>query len=113
MIATFFSKSLPFVGSSAAHIIHATITRIKQTTKTKAIAIFVKAQIIWGNTFVASVFVVQIQFQIIGKFVLSFIQLHSHLATDHINHQKPNNTAKNQPNKYDNTLFFINFGIKK
>jgi len=28
------------------------------------------------------------------------------------NHQKPNNAAKNHPNKYDNILFFIKSGIK-
>ena len=85
------------------------MTKIKHTIKSRAIAIFVKAHIIVGNALVASVSQphVSIQFQIIGKFVLSFIHLHSHAALtfDQINHQKPNNTAKNHPNKYDNILY--------
>ena len=43
--------------------------------------IFVRADIILGNAFIGVVhdhLLVSIQFQTIGKFVLSFIQLHSH-----------------------------------
>ena len=47
---------------------------IKHTTKIKDIIIFVNAHIIIGNAPVA--FALSIQFQIIGKFVLSFIPQH-------------------------------------
>ena len=107
-------------GLSDARIIHATITKMKHTINTRVITIFVNAHIILGNACVEFVCSspVSIQSQIIGKHVFNLIQLHSHPHSTawtefcH-NHQKPSSTAKNHPTKYDNTLFFINFGIKK
>ena len=80
--ATFVSIDFAVFGSSEDRLIHATITKIKHTTKINVITIFVKAHIIVGNAVVVLVPspLVFIQFQIIGKFVLSFIQLHSHAA---------------------------------
>ena len=124
--ATFFNKFLAFVLcwlSSHAHarIIHATIMRIKHTTNTSAIAIFVNAHIMVGKALVASVFQahVFIQFPINGKQVFNLIPFshdseQSTASTEfNHNHQKPNNTAKNHPSKYDSILFFINFEIKE
>ena len=98
------------------------MTKIKHTTKTKDITTFVSAQIMAGKAFLGLVSPSQllndIQSQTIGKHVFSLTQSHvsPHFAAAtefHHNHQKPNNTAKNHPNKYDNILFFINLGIKK
>ena len=111
---------LAVFGSSEARLIHAIITNIKHTIKTRAIIIFVNAPIIVGKAWVAFVFPSQtlIQSQIIGKHVFNLIQssqLHQQSAAwteFHSNHQEPNNTANIHPNKYNNS-FFINFGIKK
>ena len=126
MIQTFIINFFAFVfllESSHAHarIIHATMIRIKHITKTKAMIIFVKAHIIVGNASVGLVLPLHvfIQFPIIGKHVFNLIpsshgSVQSAASTEfNHNHHKPNNTAKNHPNKYDNILFFINFGIKK
>jgi len=83
VIATFLIISLAFVfwlesSHAHAHIIHAIIIIIKHTTKIIDIIILVNALIIQGKTFVgfACQSLIVIQFQIIGKSVLSFIQLH-------------------------------------
>lgn len=124
VIATFLIISLAFVfwlESSHAHarIIHAIIIIIKHTTKIIHIIYLVNPLIIQGTTFTgfASPLVISIQSLTTGKHVFNLIQLHASqhsLAWTefHHNHQRPNNTAKIHPNKYDNTLFFINFGIK-
>ena len=81
MIHTFIIKALHSFGLSAARIIPATITRIKHTTNINDAVSFANAHVIVGNALVASSFASShIQFQIIGKLVLSFIQLHSHVA---------------------------------
>ena len=77
VIATLFSRSFASFGLSADHKIPAYIIRIKHATKTNDITIFVNAHIIVGKAVVESVLPLpQIQFQIIGKFVFSFIQQH-------------------------------------
>ena len=59
-----------------------------------------------------------IQFQMIGKHVFNLIpfshdseQFAASTEFNH-NHQKPNNTAKNHPNKYAKIFLFIKSGIK-
>jgi hypothetical protein len=80
VIATLFSRSFASFGLSADHKIPAYIIRIKHATKTNDITIFVNAHIIVGKAVVESVLPLpQIQFQIIGKFVFSFIPQHQSL----------------------------------
>ena len=123
---------------AAARITHATIIIIKHTTRIIDIINFVKIPIIYGNTFVglAPSWLYGIQFQITGKFVLSFTPQHQSLHTFPVHpvvdvHPVPVvqvgsiscaftvqviNHVDNisiQPHKYDNNLFFINHGIKK
>lgn len=91
------------------------MTRIKHTTKIRDTIILDNHHIITGNTFVGSVFdplVVSIQFQMIGKLVLSFIQLQPQVAAltlVHINHKTIGKKYTNHVKRYFNTLFFINF----
>ena len=76
VIATFFNNFLAGSGLSAAHIIHETMTKIKHTTNIIDMMIFVNIHIIYGKAFNSSSPVSShIQFQMIGKFVLSLIQL--------------------------------------
>ena len=130
VIATFWSNSFHHFGSSDAHLIPATITRIKHTTRTKETTIWDKAPIILGNALVGSVlphFFISIQFQIIGKSVLSLIHSHqfdvvfsapfplsSSCAATTSHHKKLNHTNnENKPQiRYNNIFLFINLGIK-
>ena len=105
-------------GLSAARIIQATITNIKHTTKISDTTILDNHHIITGNTFVGFVFdslVVSIQFQIIGKLVLSFIQLHPDVAAltwVHANHKTTGKMYIKCVNKYFNTFFIIELKAK-
>ncbi len=83
-IATFLSIHFAFVtwllsSHDHAHIIPATIIKMKHTTKIRDMIILVNAHTILGNAvvgFVSLSLLVHIQFHMIGKFVLSFIQSH-------------------------------------
>ena len=100
-------------GLSAAHIIPATMIRMKHTTNIKDTIIFANAHVIVGKAFVAfSSASSHIQSHIIGKHVFSLTQVHvfpqvAAFTYIHHNHQKPNNIANSHPNRYDNILFFI------
>ena len=132
VIATFWSIHFAFVtwllsSHDHAHIIPATITRIKHTTRTKETTIWDKAPIILGKALVGSVsplfhFLIGIQSQIIGKHVFNFIPFSqpcphllfvSSCAATTYHHKKlnPTNNDKKTQTKYHNLFLFINIKV--
>ena len=83
---------------------------MKHTTKIRDITILINVDIIFGNAFVGFVSLqlwVSIQFQIIGKFVLSFIHEHTFFGvidswawTPSCNHQNQIINENNHKIKY-------------